>query len=140
MVNTGNNFLLVPLKERAILGQLRPDLARIERISEALDLIGFYPFSTQTFVAGRLATARMFGPWYGIREEAATGMAAGPLACYLYDYMGVKGPRMVIEQGFLMQPASPSEIIVDLDLRDNRIAGLMAGGRAKVSREMEIEI
>jgi len=43
-------------------------------------------------------------------------------------------------QGLLMEPPSPSEIIVVLNLREDRVTGLMAGGRAKVSREMEIEI
>lgn len=140
VVNTGNNFLLVPLKNQSVLKNIRPNFNAISRISEPLDLIGFYPFSTETFVPGRQATSRMFGPWYGIVEEAATGMAAGPLACYLHDHMGVQQGRMVIEQGFLMNPPSPSEIIVDLNLQDGRIIGLMAGGRAKVSREFEIEI
>jgi PhzF family phenazine biosynthesis protein len=136
----GNNFLLVPLKNQSVLKNLKPDFGAISRISEPLDLIGFYPFSTETFVPGRQATARMFGPWYGIIEEAGTGMAAGPLACYLYDHMGVKQPRMVIEQGFLMDPPSPSEIFVDLNFQDGRIAGLMAGGRAKVARVFDLEI
>ena len=52
VVNTGNNFLLVPLKDADVLKNLNPDLAAISRISEPLDLIGFYPFSTQTFVSG----------------------------------------------------------------------------------------
>lgn len=140
VVNTGNNFLIVPLNDQTVLADLQLDFYAVERVSEALNLIGYYPFSLQTFVPGRHASARMFAPWYGIKEEAATGMAAGPLACHLYDYIGIKQQHLIIEQGFLMNPPSPSEIIVDLTLKENRIHMLMAGGRAKVVREMEIEI
>jgi len=31
-------------------------------------------------------------------EESATGMAAGPLACYLYDYIKIKKSDLPIEQ------------------------------------------
>jgi len=138
VVNTGNNFLVIPIREQTALRNLNPDFSAVEKISAALNLVGYYVFSTKTFVSGRQASARMFAPWYGIREEAATGMAAGPLACYLYDMMGIKHPHLVIEQGFMMQPPSPSEIIVDLNIRGNQIASLMAGGRAKVTRVVEI--
>jgi predicted PhzF superfamily epimerase YddE/YHI9 len=73
----------------------------------------------------------MFAPRYGITEEAATGMAAGPLACYLYDIMGRTHADMLIEQGYLMSPPSPSVITVKLGLFEGKIKGLMAGGSAK---------
>ena len=47
---------------------------------------------------------------------------------------------MIIEQGFLMNPPSPSEIIVDLNFQGGGITGLMAGGRARLSREFDIEL
>jgi PhzF family phenazine biosynthesis protein len=140
VVNTGNNFLIIPIQEQEILQNLKPDFPAIEKISAMLNLIGYYTFSTQTFVPGRQASARMFAPWYGIQEEAATGMAAGPLACYLYEYMAMKQSRLVIEQGFMMQPPSPSEIFVDLKIQRNEIESLLAGGRAQVTRVMEIEL
>ena len=80
-------------------------------------MIGFYVYSAQTNVSGRDAGARMFAPRYGIPEESATGMAAGPLACYLYDVLGVRKDTFVIEQGHLMPTPSPSVITVKLDLR-----------------------
>jgi PhzF family phenazine biosynthesis protein len=140
VVNTGNNFLIVPIREQITLRNLKPDFPAIEKISAALNLIGYYAFSTQTFITARQASTRMFAPWYGIQEEAATGMAAGPLACYLHKYLGMKQPRLVIEQGFMMNPPSPSEIIIDLKIQENEIESLLAGGRAQVTRVMEIEI
>lgn len=139
VVNTGVNCLVVPLRSEAAVLGLKPDMAAIERISEALDLVEYYVFSTETRVAGRAAGARMFAPRYGIPEEAATGMAAGPLACYLYDYLNLKQGTIVIEQGHLMAPPSPSELIAELLLAEGRIAGLIVGGRAVVSQTIEIE-
>lgn len=140
VVNTGNSFLIAPLTSEAAVRALAPGFDEIGRISEELDLIGYYVFCAETRVAGRDAGSRMFAPRYGIREEAATGMAAGPLACYLRDRMGVKKDRLLIEQGRLMSPASPSVITVDLETKNGAISRLMAGGRAKAVKSLSVEV
>ena len=140
VVNTGVNCLVVPLPDERSLTRIRPDMAAINDVSEQLDLVEYYVFSRETRVAGRDAGARMFAPRYGIPEEAATGMAAGPLACYLYDYLGVKKTTLVIEQGHLMDPPSPSELIAELFIEDGAIRGLQVGGRARVAQTVQVEI
>lgn len=140
VVNTGNGFLIVPLRDEAAVAGLKPDQALIERLSEQLDLIGFYVFSSQVRVAGRDAGARMFAPRYGIEEEAATGMAAGPLACFLRDRLGLSASRLLIEQGWLMPAPSPSLITVDLQIGEAGIARLMAGGTAQVMRSISVRL
>jgi len=75
-----------------------------------------------------------------INEESATGMAAGPLACYLYDKIGIKKDVFLIEQGHFMKPPSPSVIRVKLNLEDDKITGLIAGGEAKVMKSLIISI
>jgi PhzF family phenazine biosynthesis protein len=140
VVNTGNGFLIVPLRDEATVAGLKPDQASIERLSEQLDLIGFYVFSSQVRVAGRDAGARMFAPRYGIEEEAATGMAAGPLACFLRDRLGLTASRLLIEQGRLMPEPSPSLITVDLQMGGAGIEGLMAGGTAQVMRSTAVRL
>ncbi len=112
VVNTGNAFLLVPLPEERSVVELRPNFHLVESLSNELDLIGYYVFSTTTKLQGRHAGTRMFAPRFGIQEEAGTGMAAGPLACFLHDHLGVKNRETLIEQGWLMQPPSPSVIKV----------------------------
>ena len=82
IVNTGNSFLVVPLKDEKMVLSVHPDLGEIHKISEEFDLIGYYIFSQHTKLSERDAGTRMFAPRYGINEESATGMAAGPLACY----------------------------------------------------------
>ncbi|WP_285962011.1 PhzF family phenazine biosynthesis protein [Pseudomonas tohonis] len=140
-VSTGVAFVVVPLRSEADVAAIHTDLEALERISEELDVIGFYAFSRDSRQPGRVAGARMFAPRFGIPEEPATGMAAGPLACYLHDRVGVPGAQLLIEQGYLMRPASPSLITVDLDLDgEGRIQRLMAGGNAQVVRTLSLAI
>lgn len=140
VVNTGNGFLLVPLAEERTVAGLRPDAAQVEAVSDALDLVGYYAFSTTTRQPGRHAGARMFAPRFGIAEEAGTGMAAGPLACFLHDHLGIAEHRLRIEQGWLMPSPSPSIIEVALEVEEGRIARLMAGGTAAIGESRPVEV
>lgn len=140
IVNTGNSFLLVPLESATSVSEAQPDQALIKKISDQYDLIGYYVFSTETSLPGRHAGARMFAPRYGIDEEAATGMAAGPLACFLHDRLDIDATTLMIEQGRLMQPPSPSIIKVDLRLSSGSISSLMAGGKGRSTTGMKIEV
>jgi PhzF family phenazine biosynthesis protein len=140
VVNTGNSFLLLAVDSAATLSDMRPDLPAINEISEELELIGFYPFTLATKRPGRHAAARMFAPRYGIAEEAGTGMAAGPLACWLHQELGMGGASYLLEQGWFMQPPSPCAITVNLTLEESAIAGLLAGGRAKTMRTVGVDL
>jgi PhzF family phenazine biosynthesis protein len=140
VVSTGNSFLIVPLPDERSVAELRPDPGLIASLSDELDLIGYYVFSTATRVPGRHAGARMFAPRFGIPEEAGTGMAAGPLACFLHDHLGVQDREIFIEQGWLMQPPSPSVIKVTLELAQGKISRLMAGGTARAVSSMRVEV
>ena len=95
VVNTGNSFLVIALRNSDVVKSVSPNMKLISAMSEEYDLIGYYVFSPQAIKEGRDAGTRMFGPRYGIDEESATGMAAGPLACYLYDKLkNNKGRRI----------------------------------------------
>ncbi|MEQ8901843.1 MAG: PhzF family phenazine biosynthesis protein [Roseovarius sp.] len=133
VVDTGVRFLLVGLRDVATLRDLQPDMAGIDRISERLDLIGVYVFVPLEGEAD--ATTRMFAPRYGIAEEAATGMAAGPLGCLLHDRFGYAKDRLLIEQGALMIPPSASLLDIRLTRPDGEITGLMVGGHGHVKDE-----
>lgn len=137
IVNTGNAFLVFPLSKPEILQAIQPNENIIRKLSKNYGLIGFYPFAP---TQGRPidATTRMFAPYYGIAEEAATGMAAGPLAAYLHQYGMMSGKELFIEQGRYMQPPSPSCILVKLEKENGRIQRLYAGGKAYLVGEREI--
>lgn len=138
LVNTGNSFIVVGVKDQQSLQGLKPDLQLISDISEALDLIGFYVYTTDAEELD--ATARMFAPRYGIQEESATGMAAGPLACLLYDKVGLNKTIMQIGQGVFMETPSPSLITVKLDIENGQINGLLAGGYGQVMKDIVVSI
>lgn len=139
VVSTGNSFLLVGVERASTLARIVPDHAAIAAVSEALDLIGYYVFTTNTARPQRDATTRMFAPRFAIPEEAATGMAAGPLACLLHDHIGMAKRRYHIEQGLFMPEPSPSLITVQLDIQDAGIRSLMVGGRARLVGSRTVE-
>ncbi|MDB2606612.1 PhzF family phenazine biosynthesis protein [Zobellia sp.] len=140
IVNTGNSFILVPVKSKEILKSIAPSLKLINEISEEFNLIGYYVFSMDIENGKYDATSRMFAPYYGIEEEAATGMAAGPLASYLYDVLKIKQQSFRIQQGKYMKTPSPSLIVVNLQILEGKIKSLMAGGVGLLQRKMEIAI
>ena len=139
LVNTGNSFLVLPVANSKVLENINPNYDLIAGISEVFDLIGYYVFTLDTANQNRDVTTRMFAPRYGIEEEAGTGMAAGPLACYLYDKLGIKKDRFMIQQGKFMRITSISLIIVELTLLKGKIIGLMAGGKGIAVSKKVIE-
>ena len=140
VVSTGNSFLMVPLRDEEQLRSLAPDFAAIERMSDALDLVGYYPFVRRPSATGRHASTRMFAPRYGIREEAATGTAAGPLACYLFDRAGESAVTLHIEQGRLMGVPSPSVLTARLEVQSSKITRLFVGGRARIGATVKVVV
>jgi PhzF family phenazine biosynthesis protein len=128
--NTGNAFLLLELADAGVLGQMQPDQEMVRVLSEQYGVIGFYAFVRMSD-GGVDATARMFAPAYGIAEESATGMAAGPLAAYLFTRQ--PAASFLIEQGRYMNPSTPSLIEVQLSIEAGKICSLMAGGTATLS-------
>lgn len=138
VVYTGVRFMLVGVRTKGDLAAIVPDQEAISSISEKLDLIGYYVFTTDGCDGEYAATSRMFAPRYAIPEESATGMAGGPLACLLHDRLGYDGPRIMLEQGRYMSPPSPSRITVDLEFGGGKIKGLMAGGTAECRETREL--
>jgi PhzF family phenazine biosynthesis protein len=136
--STGNRFLLIALRNAHALQTLAPAMKVIDTISEELDLIGYYAWVPAQ--GDCQATTRMFAPRYGIAEEAGTGMAAGPLGCYLHDRCGVGANPIVIEQGAFMSPASPSRLTVKLEMGRGGIERLFVGGTARLVRTLTFEL
>lgn len=82
IVSTGIRDLLIPVKEKAVLGQLVPDLQRIAAFSSQHNISGLHFFGLLKDNES-VASARNFAPADGIDEEAATGTSNGALLCYL---------------------------------------------------------
>jgi trans-2,3-dihydro-3-hydroxyanthranilate isomerase len=83
----------------------------------------------------------MFGsPASGIREDPATGSAAAAFAGVLMQFepLGEGEHSLVIEQGYEM--GRPSEIELQLVIREGALQSGEIGGHAVVVSEGEIEI
>lgn len=105
LVDTGNVFAIQEVESIELLAGLETDMDSIARLSSNYGLIGFYVFCRNS-VPGIAATTRMFAPAYGINEESATGMAAGPLACYLFT-VGHAQSKIHISQGKIYESSLP---------------------------------
>jgi PhzF family phenazine biosynthesis protein len=139
-VHTGNSFIIVPVKDMDKLSSLEINFEEVTSLSNHFDVIGIYAFCLPEKESERHAISRMFAPAFGIPEESATGMAAGPLACYLWDNYVIRKQQILIEQGSLMSLPSPSLITIDLLIRDGEIESLLVGGKAHFKEEVIIEI
>jgi trans-2,3-dihydro-3-hydroxyanthranilate isomerase len=95
--DNGVPHVYVALDDEIAVDRLNPDLAALAALA-ARDspIVGYNCFAG----AGTRWTTRMFAPANGVPEDAATGSAAGPLACHLARHGRVRfGEEIVISQG-----------------------------------------
>jgi PhzF family phenazine biosynthesis protein len=138
--DNGNRSIQIGVADQTVLRSLKPNLEAIRDITNRFDAVCYYVFATEAVVFGRDATARMFGPAYGIPEESATGMAAGPLAFWLDARSGGRRETFAIEQGQMMSPASPSLIIARPQRAGHALSAMWIGGSARARGVRRIRI
>lgn len=88
-VSTGLTDIMLPVRDRALLDRLQPDMERIAALSRVHGVLSFHVFAPGQ--GEYLAFCRDFAPVCGIPEEAATGTANGALTHYL-DRLGLVRP------------------------------------------------
>lgn len=140
IVSTGLRDIMIPVKCIETLDAIRPDMKKIEEISQKYNTVGYHVFSLQSLY-GDTAYCRNFAPLYGIPEEAGTGTSNGALASYLYHYGIINDEQalhLTFEQGYAMN--RPSEIRASLAVKDNRISSVKVGGSAMNLTLAEVEI
>ncbi len=133
-VSTGLWDLMIPVKSKDILLNLKPDFEQISKLSQQLNIVSFHVFTLdeeESFLA-----CRDFAPLYGIPEESATGTANGALAYYLYKsgIIDLDVPYTFV-QGESMN--RKSEIVVKVSI-ENRREVVYVGGSGKVLIRGEI--
>ncbi|MDI6720886.1 MAG: PhzF family phenazine biosynthesis protein [Candidatus Aenigmarchaeota archaeon] len=140
IVSTGSRDVMVPVKSLKSLLSIKPDFDKITSKCKEYDANGFDVFTLETkFNAA--AHCRNFAPLVGIPEESATGITAGALSCYLFEYEKVteeQANNLVFEQGYSM--SRPSEILAKLSIEGGEIKGVRVGGTATISNETEISV
>jgi len=85
-VSTGHSKVMVPLRHRDLLDQLRPDMALLTEVSAMIGCNGFFTFVLEGSGANPVTYGRMFAPAIGIDEDAVTGNANGPAGAYLVKH------------------------------------------------------
>lgn len=140
LADNGNRSIQIGLADTGVLRSIRPDMDRVREITNRFDAVCYYAFSLSSVIPGRDATARMFGPAYGIPEESATGMAAGPLACWLDAKTEGRRDGFSIEQGHMMSPASPSLIIAQPERSGRTLTAMWIGGGARMRETRRFSI
>lgn len=132
IISTGIRDLLIPVKEKAVLAGLAPDLPEIKKFSIEHDISGLHFFALLEG-SGSIASTRNFAPKDGIDEEAATGTSNGALLCYLRE-KGLLPEQKVyrIEQGEAMGQLSY--------IYGKFVGGIVwVGGAATLIRESDIK-
>lgn len=103
VVSTGTHHLMVPVTDRAAVDRADPNAPELRRQLVRAGAEGCYIFSLDPTADGAIAYARFFNPVAGIREDPATGTAAGPLSAHLVTHGLVEdGSMAVIQQGVAM--------------------------------------
>jgi trans-2,3-dihydro-3-hydroxyanthranilate isomerase len=134
-VSCGVPFLFVPLRSRAAVDRVAIDVRSLKRIIEqaGVEETGVFFFTTDRNGAtgDETAYSRMLAPGLGVAEDPATGIASGPLGCYLLYHGLVSAEQarsMISLQGAAMK--RPSRVHISIDSDDDRIALVRVGGQA----------
>ena len=122
VVSTGAAHLMVPVRDRGVIERIRADPQRLRAALAGVGGQGCYVYCLDPVSPEAIAHARFFNPTVGIREDPATGSAAGPLVSRLVaEGVAPSGTPVLVEQGHAM--GRPSRIRVDVDGDRVRIGG-----------------
>ena len=97
VASVGSPKWLVEVRDLAALRALVPDYNTLADLSRAEGINGAYVYTRSGVPVGVDMLARGFNPQGGVKEDAATGAAAGALAWRLRDQLA--GRQLVLEQG-----------------------------------------
>ena len=132
-------FLFVPLATRSAVDNAVANPGLLDQLlSDAgASAHGVFIFSAQPGDRKSTVYSRMFAPELGIVEDPATGIASGPLGCYLVRHRIVpsdKASAMISLQGAKMWRPSYVHISIDAD-KEGKIGGVRVGGEAVLAGE-----
>lgn len=141
-VDTGHGKLLIPIRSRARLRALRPDMARLAALQERAGTRGYFVFTLDAGDGDDATThGRMFAPGIGIDEDPVTGNANGPLGAYLvrHGMIAVDGPGVRFRAR--QRPAVGEGGFMDVDVRveDGEPVAVSIEGRAVLGERIELD-
>lgn len=124
IVSTGLKDIMIPVKSRNILNDLKVQLHKIFDISNEKDVVGYHVYT----IEDKKIYARNFAPKVGINEECATGTSNGALCSLLYNKNIISNESEII-QGEAMNEKS---IIFVKIIDENGFIDVRVGGKASI--------
>ena len=131
LYDNGLTHVMVRLESDATVASLEPDMSRLARLPHQ---------ATSCFAgAGSTFVTRMFAPALGVPEDAATGSAAGPVACHLLRHGEIEsGQEITLAQG--EQLGRPSELTAIAHGSASAIERVVVAGSAVVVARGEFKL
>jgi trans-2,3-dihydro-3-hydroxyanthranilate isomerase len=143
VVSCGVPFLFVPLTTRSAVDNVVVNPGLLEELLHATKsgAHGVFVFSAQPGDARATVYSRMFAPALGVMEDPATGIASGPLGCYLVRHklgQPEKADAMISLQGVKM--GRPSHVHISIGVEQGEIASVRVGGEAVLAGEATLYV
>ena len=138
VVSCGVPFLFVPLTTRSAVDSAVVNGGVLESYFSAAKMSphGVFVFSPEPGDNRATVYSRMFAPELGVAEDPATGIASGPLGCYLVRHKIVpadKADAMISLQGVKM--GRPSHVHISVGVEGGEITSVRVGGEAVLAGE-----
>jgi len=136
--SAGVAYDLVPVSSLDALARSKPQGEVFDKVFGDSDHPSAYVYARIPDAEGLRFRARMFGPGMGVAEDPATGSAAAAFAGALMqcEPLGDGEHNIVIEQGVEM--GRPSEIALQMVIKDGALASAEIGGGAVMVSRGEI--
>ncbi len=130
-VSTGLPIFIVPLKTITALKNARIDRQRYFDLIKDTEAKLILVFCPETHESQNDISVRVFGDFYGIPEDPATGSGNGCLAGYLvkYRYFRQDSINIRCEQGY--EIGRPSLLLLKAEQRESKIT-ISVGGKSTV--------
>lgn len=140
IVSTGRPKLFIPIINRDILDNIKPDFDRMAEYCIKESITGFHLFTFDTHFSESITTARHFAPSAGVKEDPVTGIAAGALGCYLSKFESDNNLSLIfqMEQGFNM--GRNGIINVEISREDQQYKYVKVGGKAHMLFNTKIKL
>jgi trans-2,3-dihydro-3-hydroxyanthranilate isomerase len=136
----GVPYELVPVRSLDAVGRSKPNGEAFGKVFGDGNHATAYVYTRETVRAEHHFHARMFAPSFGMAEDPATGSAVAALvgALIQFEPMGEGEHSFTIEQGYEM--GRPSEIDLQLVIRNGALVSAEIGGGAVVVSRGELHL
>lgn len=130
VISTGLPIHIVPLASLEAMQRIILRHRDADAIARDLGFGDLFVFTCETVHSDATVHCRMFAPYFGIPEDAASGTATGALVAYLVKHRLVKYSskvRIISEQGLEM--GRPSRIIAEAGISAGKATDIQVGGQ-----------